>query len=554
MQNVFTDRRAYVNALTYQLETETSASGKKSKQQDIDEYKKEKATVEFPDGHKQEYNFHELEETYNSLKDQRTKLSAELGDVLKPVTEASNKMSSFVSDHMVDLTPTQIDGLKKKTEEWDPKIVQINVADANIVDRCESCHMNAREPLRITAAVMTPKGEKKPDEYAHALHQPSRAGIVEDARSRQVRLLALPPGQWPRDHQHRKSSRQLRALAVAVVSETERRSRMPDLPRRRYASRGGDVGAHISNGKFLFRQRGCMGCHRYEGYDKEPEDLNSIAQQMKLFEQQKIDNAKISADLMKQADTASSNDEANRFNQQAVALRVANSKIDGQVQQLDFQTHSLMQDVKKIGPNLKDVRLKLNRDWIPVWLKKPSDFRPTTKMPNFRLTDHQIQTISAYLWQAGFTDALPKQKPGNAEHGQQLFETRGCLACHSIGEGDQTQGGTFAANLTRVGEKANYDYLVRWIHNARERTRPYCPYEKKDIGPEDYAKKGLPYQFDLQHSQCPNDGHELQVQNMTVMPSLRLSPEDAADIATYLMSQKKQEPSVVCPGFLHGRS
>ena len=55
------------------------------------------------------------------------------------------------------------------------------------------------------------------------------------------------------------------------------------------------------------------------------------------------------------------------------------------------------------------------------------------------------------------------------------------------------QGGTFAANLTRVGEKANYDYLVRWVHNARERTRPYCPYEKKDIGPEDYAKKGLPY-------------------------------------------------------------
>ncbi|HEY3615730.1 MAG TPA: c-type cytochrome, partial [Candidatus Sulfotelmatobacter sp.] len=198
---------------------------------------------------------------------------------------------------------------------------------------------------------------------------------------------------------------------------------------------------------------------------------------------------------------------------------------------------------KKIGPNLKDVRLKLNKNWIPVWLKKPTDFRPTTKMPNFRLTDHQIQAISAYIWQSGFTDPLPKHKPGNAAHGKELFEERGCLACHSIGEGDQMQGGTFAANLTRVGEKANYDYLVRWIHNARERTRPYCPYEKKDIGPEDYAKRGLPYQFDLAHSKCPNDGHELQVQNMTVMPSLRLSPEDAEDIASYLMTQKKQEPS-----------
>jgi cytochrome c2 len=286
-----------------------------------------------------------------------------------------------------------------------------------------------------------------------------------------------------------------------------------------------------------------MGCHRYEGYDKEPEELQSLNQQIKQLEQEKLDNAKQSAYLQKQADAAETNEEANRLNDQAVGLRVANSKIDGRLQQIDFRSHSLMQDVKKIGPNLKDVRLKLNKNWIPVWLRKPSDFRPTTKMPNFRLTDEQIKAISAYLWQSGFTDALPHQKPGNAAHGQELLETRGCLACHSIGEGDDMQGGTFSANLTRVGEKANYDYLVRWIHNARERTRPYCPYEKKDIGPEDYAKKGLPYVFDLKHSRCPNDGHELQVQNMTVMPSLRLSVEDAQDIATYLLTRKKKEPS-----------
>ena len=211
--------------------------------------------------------------------------------------------------------------------------------------------------------------------------------------------------------------------------------------------------------------------------------------------------------------------------------------------QLDRTTKSLLQDVKKVGPNLKDIRLKLNKNWIPVWLKKPSDFRASTKMPNFRLSDDQIEAISAYLWQSALTDPLPKHKPGNAAHGKELFETRGCLACHSIGEGDRVEGGTFAANLTRVGEKDNYDYLVRWVHNARERTRPYCPVEKKDIGPEDYAKKGLPYVFDLEHSKCPNDGHELQVQNMTVMPSLRLSPEDAEDVASYLMTLKKQEPS-----------
>jgi cytochrome c551/c552 len=543
VQSVFTDRRAYVNALTYELETTESASGKASKQKEIDAYKAEEATVEFPDGSKKKFNFKQLEETYNEIRDERTKLSLELGDVLKPSTDAKNKMDEYVTDHMVDLTPAQIDGLKKKTADWDPKIVQINVAEANIVDRCESCHMGAREPLKITPAAMMLKGEKKPDEFAEAfvshdpellkIHDPDKFGCspCHQGNGRATTSIEKAHGNyehwlWPLYPKENSQAGCQTCHAADMVLAS------------------GDIQwMTINDGKDLYRQRGCMGCHRYEGYDKEPEDLNNIGQQIKQIEGQKIDNVKQAAYLIKQADAAQSNEEANKLNTQAVDLSVANSKLDGRLQQLDFQSHSLLQDQKKVGPNLKDVRLKLNKNWIPVWLKKPSDFRPTTKMPNFRLTDHQIQTISAYIWQTGFTDELPHHKPGNAAHGKELFETRGCLACHSIGEGNQTMGGTFAANLTRVGEKANYDYLVRWIHNARERTRPYCPYEKKDIGPEDYKKKGLPYQFDLEHAKCPNDGHELQVQNMTVMPSLRLTPEDAEDIATYLMTQKTKEPS-----------
>jgi cytochrome c551/c552 len=544
VQSVFTDRRAYVNALTYELETSESQSSKASKQKEIDEYKAKKATVEFPDGSKKEYNFEELEKTYNDIRDERTRLSLELGDVLKPVTAAKAAMDEYVTDHLVALTPQQIEGLKKRATDWDPALVQINVAEANIVDRCESCHMNTREPVKVTAAAMTEKGHKTPDEYAQAF-----------ASHTQPELLQIhDPEKFGCSPCHQGNGRATTSIEKAHGNYEH--WLWPLYPKEN--SQAGCQSCHasdmvlasndvqfttINDGKDLYRQRGCMGCHRYEGYDKEPEDLNSVAQQIKQIETQKIDNTKQSADLMKQADAAESNEVANAFNLKAVDLRVANSKLDGRLQQLDFQSHSLMQDQKKVGPNLKDVRLKLNKNWIPVWLKKPSDFRPTTKMPNFRLSDHQIQAISAYIWQSGFTDTLPKHKPGNAAHGKELFETRGCLACHSIGEGNQTIGGTFSANLTRVGEKANYDYLVRWVHNARERTRPYCPYEKKDIGPEDYAKKGLPYQFDLEHSRCPNDGHELQVQNMTVMPSLRLAPEDAEDIATYLMTQKKQEPS-----------
>ena len=111
----------------------------------------------------------------------------------------------------------------------------------------------------------------------------------------------------------------------------------------------------------------------------------SVAQQIKQIDQEKKENLKQAAYLMKQADAAESNEEANRLNDRAVALKVTNSKLDLRLVQLDRTTKSLLQDEKKVGPNLKEVRLKLNKNWIPVWLKKPSDFRPTTKMPNFRL-------------------------------------------------------------------------------------------------------------------------------------------------------------------------
>jgi hypothetical protein len=119
-----------------------------------------------------------------------------------------------------------------------------------------------------------------------------------------------------------------------------------------------------------------------------------------------------------------------------------------------------------------------------------------------------------------------------------------------MGEGGQKQGGTFSANLSREGEKANYDYLVRWVHNPRQRTAPYCSFEKKDLTEADYQRHNLPYVFDLEHSKCPNDGHELQVQQMTPMPSLRLTEDEARDIASYLMTRKRSNATYADAGYL----
>ena len=258
VQNVFTDRRAYVNALTYDIETTTSASSKQSKQKDLEKYEQQATVVEYPDGSPKSYNYAQLEETYNDLKAERSKLSAELGDLIKPVSEKKDKLDAYVSEHMIDLEPAQIRGLEDKTEAWDPVIRQINVADANIVDRCESCHMGIREPLKLTAAAMTPKGQK-PDESSRAFtshpepqllktHDPDKFGCspCHQGNGRATTSVEKAHGNyehwlWPLFPKPN----------VEAGCQTCHASDMVLLD--------GDVGWTLSDGKDLFRQRGCAG-------------------------------------------------------------------------------------------------------------------------------------------------------------------------------------------------------------------------------------------------------------------------------------------------------
>src|ERR1035438_5836685 len=44
-----------------------------------------------------------------------------------------------------------------------------------------------------------------------------------------------------------------------------------------------------------------------------------------------------------------------------------------------------------------------------------------------------------------------------------------------MGEGAARQGGDFAANLSRLGEKANYAYVVSWIRDPRARAKTVMP-------------------------------------------------------------------------------
>lgn len=533
LKDPFQDARARVAALTYELDHTDSPSGKRSIRQDIERTKSGPFRLALAaNGAASNFTFADLERQFNDHKVREARLNAELAQLTKEPRALRRQLNEYLSDHLAGLSQQQIDGLLKKMQTFTVEIKQIHVEEAGLIDRCESCHLGIREPVVLAAADMGGRQVfvSHPEKELLAIHDPTRFGCSPCHNGNGLAVSSVSQAHGDYEHWLWPLFAKENAEAGCVQCH--------------FNDRVLDHAPILTRGRDLFQLKGCMGCHRYEGFDREADALSDVRKTtLSLDTQQK--EARLQADQeVKKGDSAESNQEAQEHYAKAESLRVMASGIDAKLEALDWKAKALMQDQKKVGPNLKDVRLKLHREWIPVWLKDPKAFRPGTKMPAFRLAPEEIRALSAFVWQSGLDGPKPPQQArGDAANGKELLETRGCLACHSIGEGERRIGGEFAANLTRLGEKANYDYIVRWIHNPRERTRPYCPQEGRDLGPEDYARHGLKYEFDLDHSSCPNDGRQVQIQNMTVMPSLRLTDAEARDIATYLTGLKRDGAS-----------
>jgi cytochrome c551/c552 len=542
LNDPFQEVRGHVGALTYQIEISKSESGKNSMRAQIGELKKEVHTVKLPtaDGstEKLPMDFATMDKTLLAWKAEKAVLLQRRVDLLKPATELRAKRDKYLTDRISDVSAETLNGLKNKMATFEVAIRQIHVKDVDMVDRCESCHMGIREPVTLTKAAMG--GEEAfishPNRDLLKVHDPEKFGCTPCHGGNGVALTSVEKAHgnnehwlWPLHAKENLEAGCQQCHSQEIVTEMADR---------------------LNTGREIFRLRGCMACHRYEGFDRDPDELASVNQSIRQFTQEKAQLTREAGFSVDRGDRTRNNDEAQKLYQHANDLKVRVSGIDAKIEQLDDRSRSLVREIKKVGPSLKEVRMKLHKEWLPVWIKDPHQWRPGTKMPTFRLDDGEVKAIAAFIWQSGVTGDLPRQPAGDPDKGKEAFETRGCMACHSMGEGGEKQGGTFAANLSRVGEKDNYDYLVRWVHNPRQRTLPYCPFEKKDITAQDYQRAGQPFVFDTEHSKCPNDGHELLVMQMTPMPSLRLSEAEARDIATYLETRKHPDSTYANANYL----
>ncbi|GIW80176.1 MAG: hypothetical protein KatS3mg105_1983 [Gemmatales bacterium] len=235
--------------------------------------------------------------------------------------------------------------------------------------------------------------------------------------------------------------------------------------------------------------------------------------------------------------------------------------------------------MRRVGPSLRRLHEKTNEEWVRKWLSNPRGFRPDTRMPHFyhlsnnneealrgtgqeEFPDAELHAIVFYLFRkseaytkdiaryyelnkkselskeeaqelASLSDRLlmgadkskvdpflvPLKDPDlpagykeNPERGRRLFTEKGCLACHAHSATETPSGripalkskADFGPNLSRLaaklgdkpGDAKAKRWLVQWILNPQ-----------------------------IHHPR-------------TFMPVTHLRPDEAADIASWLLSQK----------------
>ncbi|HSV15824.1 MAG TPA: hypothetical protein VLI90_16295, partial [Tepidisphaeraceae bacterium] len=83
---------------------------------------------------------------------------------------------------------------------------------------------------------------------------------------------------------------------------------------------------------------------------------------------------------------------------------------------------------------LKYVKAKYRPAGLVEFLKKPEAHYAWIRMPDFRLADDEATALASFLLSRAKDDALPANTlaAGDAAKGKQLFESVGCMNCHTV--------------------------------------------------------------------------------------------------------------------------
>ncbi|MBI3988000.1 MAG: c-type cytochrome, partial [candidate division NC10 bacterium] len=145
------------------------------------------------------------------------------------------------------------------------------------------------------------------------------------------------------------------------------------------------------------------------------------------------------------------------------------------------------------APDLGQVGSKVNADWLFRWVKDPKRFRPTTKMPNLRLSDEEAGHITAYLMTLGGNRPIKEleqelQRPERVKEGERLILKRGCFGCHEIKGFEKAE--RIAPDLSAFGRKRLLELFFGHAFHVKETWEDWAFWKLKD--PQIYQTEQAP--------------------------------------------------------------
>ena len=200
----------------------------------------------------------------------------------------------------------------------------------------------------------------------------------------------------------------------------------------------------VHKGFTLIQDYGCFGCHEIHGFD----GGNAIGPDMRLEPQTDAQLARVASDP---------------------------SQIAGKY--------------RKVGPSLMHIAAKTTAGFIYDWTQEPKRFRPTTRMPQFfdirsHLSKEMGDETDGYeaVELAGLASVLLAESKdiellspaddykADVDRGKQLFEERGCMACHQHTAVPGSQA-DFGPEISKIHQKVLRnsddsgfsDWLYTWI-------------------------------------------------------------------------------------------
>ena len=142
------------------------------------------------------------------------------------------------------------------------------------------------------------------------------------------------------------------------------------------------------------------------------------------------------------------------------------------------------EDSRKVAPNLGIIGSKVTREWLVDWLKEPKHYLPKTIMPNFLLSEEEVEHIADFLMTFRSEDERELKWPAWAKEpwedledaefdafdelvlaGEGVWGEARCSICHARrGEGGATG---LCPDLGQIATKVNRNWLYRWVQHPK---------------------------------------------------------------------------------------